>query len=252
MFRFSTMTCVRATLHAHRYLLSTMLFFSCQQLYAQFAFNAKKIAVTAIPSGIRYNGKAEEAWSWTDKLGQNIVITAKQPPERNKPIAEGEDETVSVTLHAFHFVKKDSAFKLLWKMSDAEKNCPFDLTAEFVKGAISITDLDANGTAETTLLYRLACRSDVSPSQLKLIMHQDSTKHALRGLMWLRSGEDSRFDVTERNVNLETWNDYKGKEAEWEKTWGRYRNEKDFAGASAALVQFARRQWLLYVKESFE
>ncbi len=45
----------------------------------------------------------------------------------------------------------------------------------------TITDLDDNGIAESTFLYKLRCRSDVSPVQLKLIMHQGKEKYALRG-----------------------------------------------------------------------
>jgi hypothetical protein len=41
--------------------------------------------------------------------------------------------------------------------------------------------LDNNGIAESTFLYRLGCRSDLSPVPLKLIMHEGKAKYTLRG-----------------------------------------------------------------------
>ncbi len=140
----------------------------------------------------------------------------------------------------------------MWKISDAEQDSPLDLAVAFIKGSLAITDLDKDGMAETTVQYKLACRSDVSPAQMKLILHEDTVKYALRGTMWVKTGEESKFTVTEKNVNLETWKDYKGTDDEWEKLFGRYRTEKDFLAAPPEFLIFARRQWLLHVKESFE
>jgi len=152
----------------------------------------------------------------------------------------------------FHFVKKDTGYNLVWKISDGERDCPFDITVEFIKGSTKISDLDKDGIAETTVQYKLACRSDVSPAQMKLIMHEDTVKFALRGTMWLKSSEEDKFTVTEQNVNLDTWQDYKGTDDEWEKLFGRYKTEKEFTKAPASFLNFARRQWLRHVKESFD
>jgi hypothetical protein len=149
------------------------------------------------------------------------------------------------------FLKKDTGYSLLWKISDAEKNCEFDLTAEFLKFSTVIADLDQDDVAETIIQYKLACRSDVSPAQMKLIMHEGESKYALRGLMWVKSAENDRFTVTEKTVNLESM---PGSNAgdEWEKNYGKYRSEKDFANAPPSFVKFARKQWLKYAIESFE
>ena len=51
---------------------------------------------------------------------------------------------------------------------------------EFIKNAAVVTDLDQDGIAETTVQYKLACRSDVSPALMKLVMHEGETKYAHR------------------------------------------------------------------------
>ncbi|MBM3415723.1 MAG: hypothetical protein FJY20_04580 [Bacteroidetes bacterium] len=136
-------------------------------------------------------------------------------------------------------------------LGDKEKTCPFDITCEFIKDAVSITDLDANRLAETTILYRLACRSDVSPSAMKLIMHEGEKKYVLRGLTWYGMG-DAKFEVTENNANLEKLPGYKETEDEFMKTFGRYESEKDFEGAPAEFISYARSRWVRFVKESTE
>ena len=219
----------------------------------QTKISSGKITIAQIPETIKFRGKLAEAWQWKDNSGDNILITSAVPAYKAKSFTgDEEEEAYSAELHAFHFVKKDTTYKLLWKISDGTKGCPFDITAEFIKDAIKISDLDKNGIAETTIQYKLACRSDATPAQMKLIMHEDTIKYALRGSMWLAVSEEMKFTVTEQNVNLETWKDYKGTDDEWEKLYGRYQFEKDFLLAPAPFLNFARRQWLRYVKESFD
>ena len=222
-------------------------------LAAQTAFAAKKITGSQIPPAIKFRGKINEAWKWNDKLGENLLITSGVDKYKDKAsVPESDEDPFSVELHAFHFIKKDSVYKLLWKLSDAEKICTFDLTVSFIEGTIKITDLDKDDIAETTMQYKLACRSDASPALMKLIMHEDTVKYALRGSMWLDTGEQNKYPVTEKNMNLETWKEYKGTEDEWEKLFGRYQTEMEFSKAPPSFLTFARRQWHLHAKESFE
>lgn len=220
---------------------------------AQSGISPVKIGTDQVPKTIKFRGKLVEAWKWKDKLGENLLIASTVRPYKGKNSDMETDEAVySAELHAFHFVKKDTSYNLEWKISDGEKDCPFDITVEFIKGSTKISDLDGDGIAETTVQYKLACRSDVSPAQMKLIMHEDTVKYVLRGTMWLKSSEEDKFTVTEQNVNLETWQDYKGTDDEWEKLFGRYKTEKEFTKAPASFLNFARRQWLRHVKESFD
>lgn len=211
-----------------------------------------KLSADQIPASLRFRGKLNEAWQWKDKLGDNILITSVVAPFNDKQKNEYDGEGQTAELHAFHFIKKDTVYRILWKISDAEKACPFDIITEFMKGATMITDLDSNGIAETTIQYKLACRSDVSPAYMKLIMHEDTLKYSLRGAMWIQAGADDKFTVTENDMNLEK---LPGKADEYEQilqSFGRYESEKEFATAPAAFLQHARKQWIKYVKENFE
>lgn len=211
-----------------------------------------KLKADQIPAALQFRGKLHEAWQWTDKLGENILITSFVAAFDDKQKNEYGEEGQTAELHAFHFIKKDAAYRILWKISDAEKACSFDITTEFINGSTMVTDLDSNGVAETTIQYKLACRSDVSPAYMKLIMHQDSLKYSLRGAMWIRAGADDTFPVTENNMNLEKLPKKTDEYEQILQSFGRYESEKEFTTAPAVFLQHARKQWMKYVKESFE
>lgn len=204
-----------------------------------------------IPSGIKVRGSVYEVWKWNDSLGENLLITTIVAPYNDKEKNENGEEGQTAELHAFHYARKNDDYQLVWMMNDKEKACPFDITCEFIKDAISVTDLDANNIAETTILYRITCRSDVSPATMKLIMHQGSGKYALRGLTWYGMGEIP-FEITAANANLEKLSGYKGTDDDIFKTFGRYESEKEFDGAPPAFISYARNQWVRFVKESTE
>ena len=212
------------------------------------SFKPVKIAAADIPPALKFKGKMQDAWQWTDKLGDNIFITSYVAPYEHKD--EFGQENQSSGLYAFHYVKKNSDYTLLWKMNDGVEDCSVDLTCEFMKGAATVTDLDKNGVAETKVQYALACRGDVSPAYMKLIMHEDTIKYALRGNRWIKDSPESNYDVTEDNVNLETLPGYSKETDEGSlKTFGRYENEKDFTNAPTGFLFFARSEWLKYSKE---
>ncbi|MBQ7618410.1 MAG: hypothetical protein IJS50_06000, partial [Desulfovibrio sp.] len=70
-------------------------------------------------------------------------------------------------------------------------NCETSLSLEFAKSSPIVTDLDHNGLAEVWLTYYLACRGDVSPEGMKIIMYENGQKYALRGETFLHvDGQD--------------------------------------------------------------
>lgn len=204
-----------------------------------------------IPSTIKLKGRVTEVWKWKDTQGENLlVLTTVEPyddPQKNQYGEEGQ----TAELHAFHYAGTGGNLEQLWVMSDAEKACAFDITCRFIKDAVTITDLDADGLAETKLQYRISCRSDVSPATTKLIMYEGKQKFALRGLSWYGMGE-AAFDITETNACLENLSGYKGTEDDLVKTFGRYESEKDFMGAPPEFLSHARYHWIRFVKESSE
>jgi hypothetical protein len=72
----------------------------------------------------------------------------------------------------------------------------------------------------------MCCRSDVSPSELKLMMHENDNKYALRGNML---------------VKIEG---YTG--------GGDYKVDKSFDSAPDGFLDYAKSQWKEYRTETFK
>ncbi|MET0462666.1 MAG: hypothetical protein ABW007_05915 [Chitinophagaceae bacterium] len=203
----------------------------------------------AVDKKLRFRGKLHEAWQWKDKLGENVLVTSELAPYKGKEM--DLTGTTTIELFAVHYVKVDTGYRVVWRLNDLQKDCELDIKVGFIKNAITITDLDQDGIAETKLQYEIACRGDVSPSYMKLIMHEDAVKYSLRGERWVWAGgeEDSVFKVTEKNVNLDK---FPAKKDDYTWVMGRYETEKDFATAPQQFLLFARKEWLKYAKETFE
>ena len=222
------------------------------EIHAWVNVSAVPITAEQLSAAIKFNGKLQQAWQWNDKLGENILITALVEPYADKQKNEYGEEGQSAELNACHYVKRRNDYQLLWKINDGEKGCPFDITCGFINDAVTVTDLDKDGIGEITLLYRIACRSDVSPAEMKLIMYENTDKYSLKGLSWLKSSPEDTMMVTVNDANLETLPGYKKTEDEYMKTFGRYETEKNFVSAPPEFLAYARQQWMKFVIERFD
>lgn len=167
-----------------------------------------------LPSGIKYDGKIVASAKWTDKNGDNYIIVT-EGEEKN----QNGDERMK-EMFGYQFIVKGDDSKQLWKINDFIKDCPVDITLEYMPKSLSVTDLDKNGIAETTFLYRMSCKGDVSEDDMKLMMHEGETKLAIRGSMKLKmAGEtyggemkvDKSFDSAPKeflSYAKEQWNKY--------------------------------------------
>ncbi|HEU4472838.1 MAG TPA: hypothetical protein VFR58_17210, partial [Flavisolibacter sp.] len=81
--------------------------------------------------------------------------------------------------------------RLTWRVHDFISDCPVDVEATFADSSLAVTDLDKNGQAEVWLVYTKACRGDVSPSNMKIIMYEQDKKYAMRGTTRVSDGENS-------------------------------------------------------------
>lgn len=129
---------------------------------------------------------------------------------------EGQNGTeLSKELYGYHFIMDGSDGEELWKIQDFVKDCEFDLTLSYIPESLTVTDLDNNGIAESTFMYNLSCKSDVSPDDLKLMMHEGKNKYALRGYTLLTGiGGDYKVDKAFDDAP-ESFLDYAKKQ--WEK-----------------------------------
>lgn len=132
-----------------------------------------------IPKRIKYIGHIINAVTYTDNGGKHLVITTEtaETPSKN---ADGDDYR-DKALYAYHYLLQSGNYKLAWTVQDFVKDCPVDLAANFVKNTFAVTDLDKNSVNEIWLMYKTVCHGDVSPSVMKIIMHEGDKKYAVRG-----------------------------------------------------------------------
>jgi hypothetical protein len=144
--------------------------------------------IKSLPKDLKYRGSIVMGAKWIDMTGENILILTQTGAFPSKGECITSDGCSDAEIYAYHFVRNGNSFSLLWRTMDYERNCSFDLYAGYLDKALYITDLDSDGVAESTFLYKLSCRSDVSPAVLKLIMHEGATKYAIRGTTKLSAG----------------------------------------------------------------
>lgn len=153
------------------------------------AMAVRVLASRQVPAGVAFAGRVEAARQWTDRTGENLLLLTRTP---EVPTPDGSnDDARDRELHAYHYVRQGAGWRLLWQTRDFVRDCPWDVVLSFVPGSLQVSDADRDGVAETAFVYRLACRSDVSPGDVKLIMHQGATKYAIRGtgdMRYLGSG----------------------------------------------------------------
>ena len=136
---------------------------------------SSKLDTTLIPKNVKYKGSIDTAVKFSDKEGEHVILTTE-----DDAIDTGHRQT-GIYLHAYCYTIKDSKWAISWQLYDFTDECEFDISGGFLAKTFAITDLNHDGKAEVWLMYNLACRSDVSPSDVKIIMHEGSKKYALRG-----------------------------------------------------------------------
>lgn len=125
-------------------------------------------------SKLDHDGKIVNQSIWNDANGENIVLFTQKEEE----------------LFVYHYAIDAAEPKLLRKIYDAEKDCDYDLTLDFVEEAIKLTDLDNDKVGEITFAYKIACISDVSPLDLKLVMLENGKKFIVRGSTIVNMGNE--------------------------------------------------------------
>jgi len=141
--------------------------------------------LSSLPAAARglVKGSFKQGFRWNDLDGENYLILTEtgafETPGRKA--RQDFDASQDAELYAYRFVNVNGRFSPVWQVTDFVRNCPLDLTAEFLTAATEVTDLDNDGFAEVWVMYKTACRGDVSPATLKLIMYEVNQKYAMRG-----------------------------------------------------------------------
>ena len=175
-----------------------------------------------LPAGLRIEGQVVAHLRYSDAAGTHLIVLTETKPKETKARSELEDPTQSKSLYAYAFLETKKRPKLRWRVKDFVLDCAFDLTVQHIEGSLQVTDLDQDGVAEVTFVYQLQCTSDVSPSQIKLIMYEGKDKYAIRGSERVHVGVEDGKPV------------YVGGESE---------PDPAFAKAPAALLEHAQAAW---------
>ncbi len=130
---------------------------------------------------VKFKGDLLFGKSWTDKLGENLLVFSQKEIIKEENGDEPEPDRLTRKLYAVHYAKSKDVYKLIREVQDFTTDCGFENRAKIMKESVTITDLDKDDFAEITFAYRLGCTSELSPDVLKLIMLENSEKYAIRG-----------------------------------------------------------------------
>jgi len=133
----------------------------------------EKVSIGNIPAALKYQGTIVKAFSWVDNNSVSYILYCET--DEHKSNTNPDERSKELFIYYYY------GDELVWKINDFVKNCEFDISTHFIDPALSVTDLNDNGSIEIWVMYRLGCKSDVSPWPLKLIMYEGKEKLAIRG-----------------------------------------------------------------------
>lgn len=182
----------------------------------------RRLAPRDVPRSVVHRGEVEGARQWRDRLGDNLLLLTRTG---ELPVLDeyGQDAR-SREVFAYHYVREGTGYRLLWQTTDFVRTCGLDIVLRFAPGSLQVTDVDADGTAETSYVYTLACQGGVDPSGMKLILHEGTAKYAIRGSTDMR-GLAPGYPPPEMQVDAAL-------------------------SANPALRAYAERQWRRFVRDS--
>lgn len=208
-------------------------------------FKVQELTESELRKEIIFEGKFVKSKKWIDSQGENILLIYTKGPFEEIEFLETDDEEY-VELYAQKFQKKTIGYEKTWEIKDFVRNCAYDMYIGLANSnSIYITDVNNDNLAEVSLVYYLSCRSDVSPSNMKLIMRSDKKKYALRGKTIPKSYA-KHIDLNQFNPNLDEVRSLK----DYDKDMGRYLNENDFSGSPKEFLILARSLWKKNVIEA--
>lgn len=141
-------------------------------------------------AGLDYKGTIVHGEAWEDVNGKNFVIFTQTIEETFYEEGPGDK---SVYLYAYHFADKGDGYQKMVRIRDWEENCGLVQHAGFRLHTLNITDIDNDGVAEITFVYRLGCNSDPTPVTMKLMMLENGVKYAIRGTTLVELGSEMTY-----------------------------------------------------------
>lgn len=174
-------------------LLIVLIFFSCNtkktesvdsiqsdknDVVEAMDFKVVKVEKTNISSDL-YKGDIVDIAAWNDENGENLLLLSSLKSTRKE--TSEMPESVSIELHAYHYVKKGEDYDLVREIKDYSNDCIFAQESDFVLKSLKITDKDNDNYGEAIFIYHLQCASELSPKTIKLLILEDGNKYIIRG-----------------------------------------------------------------------
>ncbi len=168
-------------------------------LFTSFSSFSQKVITKSIePSILRKivsdDAILDKAFQFEDKNGKNYFVATT--------LQNRSDEWASKGILIQQYIEKpNKELELLRQITDYENHCEFDNDLQFLTESLTISDLDKNKYAEITFLYKVGCRSDVSPITLKLMVIENGNKAAIRGKTMPRGFDFPKEKVADSSFN---------------------------------------------------
>ena len=202
-----------------------------EDTYPMFdASTIKPFDLAKLDQGFDIKGTPTFAITWDDRRGTNILINSEDFEEE----LEGE-ERKSLRYYSKHFLQNADIMPLVLTQ-DFVEDCQVDITLGDKMDPI-LTDLDKDGIAEVTVVITKGCRGGMDELDLKVLMHEEETKYALRGLeYYVYTDQDAPDDSFEYDLSKLP------KGSEMDKR-GRYEDAYSFKSAPKEFLEHAVKLW---------
>lgn len=122
-------------------------------------------------------GEVERIVTWNQGDGPHIAVFASITKQGQKDGATWW----SKGLYVATFKVVGDKFKKVQDIKELVQPCQLDMTASFVDGSVTLTNVDGDDKGELTFAYVTRCAGDVSPMAMKVLMLEGKDKYALRG-----------------------------------------------------------------------
>lgn len=167
----------------HLVLGLALLLSACAEGEAAKTIVVTRLAPGDVPAGAAHRGSVEAARTWRDATGDNLLLLTRT--EEMDTIVD-ESRMRQREIYGYHYVRDGDRYRLLWRTNDFVRECDLDIALSYAPGSLQVTDVDGDGTAETSYVYDQACMGGLDPATVKLILHEGATKYAIRGSADLR------------------------------------------------------------------
>ena len=120
-----------------------------------------------------FEGEVVTQKRWRDAQGEQTALLTRNEKE----------------LFVYHYRRDEAGVRLVQSTTDHVKDCTDDITLAFLDDAIAVTDVDNDRVGELTFAYETACRTDVSPVNLHVVLWVDGKSYYVQGYNTLELGD---------------------------------------------------------------